>query len=201
MRGGAVRRGLLAGLAVALLLAGLGGCGGSTQGGEATEDTGNAGTAEREADVAVLNQVLSRQLGVVAAYERVLHGLGRFDLATPRLFRAQEQEHVDATIRTLRGLGGEVEAEPEEIESSDLESRADYVEFLYEMESATIGAELGAIAKLSTPSARSVLASTAANQAQHLVLLRRELGARPLDTVPVPFENGSVPAPEERMNQ
>jgi Ferritin-like domain len=201
MRGAAVRRGLLAALAVVLLAAGLSGCGGSSQGGEPTEDTGNAGTAEREADVAVLSQVLSRQLGVVAAYERVLHGLGRPDLATARLFRAQEQEHLDATIKTLRGLGGEVKAEPEEIESSGLRSRADYVEFLYEMESATIGAELGAIAKLSTPSARTVLASTVANQAQHLVLLRRELGAKPLDTVPAPFENGSVPAPSERMNR
>jgi hypothetical protein len=36
---------------------------------------------------------------------------------------------------------------------------------------------------------------TAANQAQHLVLLRRELGAKPLQAVPEPFEDGETPAP------
>ena len=122
-------------------------------------------------------------------------GLGRFDLASARLFRAQEQEHVDAIVKALRGLGGKAEAQPEEIDVSRLKSRTDYVELLYEMESATIDAELSAISKLSAPWPRSLLASTVANQAQHLVLLRRELGAKPLETVPVPFENGTAPAP------
>ena len=36
----------------------------------------------------------------------------------------------------------------------------------------------------------------AANQAQHLVLLRRALGAKPLETIPSAFETGETPAPE-----
>jgi hypothetical protein len=192
-RGGGARRALLAAVAVGLAAVALAACGGGE--GEATEATDSSTAAQREADVAVLTPVLSRQLGVVDAYQRVMSGLGGFDLASARLFHAQEQEHVDATIRTLRGLGGQVEAEPEEIASAGLKSRADIVEFLYEMESATIGAELSALSKLNTPWTRSLLASTVANQAQHLVLLRRELGAKPLETVPVPFENGTAPAP------
>ena len=177
-----VRTGLvLAGAAAALAA-----CGG---GGTTTA------VPDKEADVEILNEVLSRQLGAVAAYEHVLRGLGRFDLASARLFRAQEQEHVDAIVKALRGLGGKAEAQPEEIDVSRLKSRTDYVELLYEMESATIDAELSAISKLSAPWPRSLLASTVANQAQHLVLLRRELGAKPLETVPVPFENGTAPAP------
>ena len=189
-RGGAARRAPLAALAIAAVTA-LAACGGGT----ATEDTGNASKAEREADAALLNQVLSRQLGVVAAYQAAMRGLGGFDLASARLFQAQEQEHVDATIKTVRGLGGEVEAEAEEIEAPPLKSRAETVEFLYAMESATIDSELAAISKLHAPWPRSLLASTVANQAQHLVILRRELGAKPLETVPEPFENGTTPAP------
>ena len=40
-----------------------------------------------------------------------------------------------------------------------------------------------------------MLATTVANQAQHLVLLRRGLGADSLETVPGAFENGMTPAP------
>ena len=40
-----------------------------------------------------------------------------------------------------------------------------------------------------------LLASTMANQAQHLVWLRRALGAKPLETFPEAFEDGSVAAP------
>ena len=64
------------------------------------------------------------------------------------------------------------------------------------MESATIDEELSAIAKLEAPRPRSLLASTVANQAQHLTLLRQALGAGPLASVPVPFENGTAPPPE-----
>jgi hypothetical protein len=40
-----------------------------------------------------------------------------------------------------------------------------------------------------------LMAATIANQAQHLVLLRRALGAKPAESVPAPFENGTAAAP------
>jgi bacterioferritin (cytochrome b1) len=193
-RGGAVRRALLAAAAIAVAAVALAACGGGGGAGGGGEGT-SAAAKEREADVALLNRVLSRQLGVVAAYERVMHGLGGFDLAAARRFQAQEQEHVDALVKAVRGLGGAVEAEPEEIDVPRLKQRADLVEFLYVMESATIDSELAAIAKLHAPWPRSLLASTVADQAQHLVILRRELGAKPLEAIPEPFENGTTPAP------
>ena len=75
--------------------------------------------------------------------------------AWPRSSPAQEQEHVDATLKALRGLG-EAEAAPEteEIEVAGRKTPAEYLDLLYEMESATINAELAAVAKL-TGSARS----------------------------------------------
>ena len=64
------------------------------------------------------------------------------------------------------------------------------------MERATIDEELSAIAKLEASWPRALLASTVANQAQHLTLLRQALGAGPLASVPEPFENGTAPPPE-----
>jgi hypothetical protein len=187
MRGGATLRGLAL-LAVAALLAvsavGCGGGGGTT-----------TSVPDKEADGEVLNEILARQMAAVAAYEGSLPALRGRDLAIAREFRAQEQEHVDAIVKALRGLGGEAEPEPEELEAEGLKKRQDHLRFLYEVESATIDSELSAISKLTAPWPRALLASIVADQAQHLVLLRRALGARPLATVPDAFEDGTTPAP------
>lgn len=187
-----MRRALLVFAASLALAVALGACGGGGGG-----DTGGATTVvtDTEADAQILNEILSRQTAAVGAYDRSLPALRGAALAGARKFRAQEQEHIDGTLKELRGLGEEAEPEPEEIEASGLKSEADYLLFLYELESATIEAELSAISRLTAPSARSLLASTAANQAQHLVLLRRALGATPLESVPEAFENGTLPAP------
>jgi hypothetical protein len=180
-----MRRALLLG-AVALLTAALTACGG----GESLSAT------DKEEDVQVLNEILARQLAAVEAYEQVLPGLRGPDLAAARQFRAQEQEHVDATTKTLRGIGGEADPPAETIEVDDLKTRVDNLEFLYEMESATIDAELSAVAKLVIEWPRPLLVSMAANQSQRLVLLRRALGAKPLEAIPSAFETGETPAPE-----
>ncbi len=180
---------LLAPLASLLLTFALGGCGSS--GGAST-----APSSEKAADAAVLNEILSRQSGAVVAYDRSLRGLGGEDLELARLFRAQEEEHVDGILKSLRGLGGApAEAAPEAIETGKLRSKDEYLAFLYELESATIEAETSAVAKLTEAAPRALLAATIANQAQHLVLLRRALGARPEEAVPSAFENGTTPVP------
>ena len=153
-------------------------------------------STDKERDVKVLNEILGRQQAAVAAYGQVLPKLHGADLAAAQQFRAQEQEHVDATTKTLRGIGGESDPPAEKIEASDLKTRADSLEFLYEMESATIDAELNAVSRLTIDWPRPLIASMAANQAQRLVLLRRALGAPPQETIPSAFESGETPAPE-----
>ena len=187
MRGRVVRRALLAAALAGLLAAALSACG---SGGSSSTAT------DKERDVKVLNEILGRQVAVVAAYGQVLPKLHGTDLDAAQQFRAQEQEHVDATTKTLRGIGGESDPPVEKIEASDLKTRADSLEFLYEMESATIDAELNAVSRLTIDWPRPLIASMAANQAQRLVLLRRALGAPPLETIPSAFETGETPAPE-----
>jgi hypothetical protein len=186
MRLRAARRALLLGAAAVLLAATLGACGGG----------GSSSTTDQEGDARVLNEILARQLAAVDAYDRVLPKLHGPDLAAAQQFRAQEQEHVDATTKTLRGLGGEADPPAETIEVDDLTTRAESLEFLYVMESATLDAELSAVGKLTIDWPRPLLASMATSQAQHLVLLRRGLGAKPLEAIPAAFETGEIPAPE-----
>jgi hypothetical protein len=191
MRGGAMRRGLLLCLLVGGMVVGLTGCG-SDDGGSTTDKAG---------DVRVLNELLARQLAAVEVYESVVLVLHGDDLAAARAFLAQEQEHVDATTKTLRGLDAEADPPQETIEFGRLGGRDEVVRLLYEMESATIDAELHAVAQLTIAWPRPLVASMAANQAQRLVLIRRALGAEPLESIPEAFETGETAAPEGMMKK
>jgi hypothetical protein len=179
-----VRRPLL----LVLVLAALGpaGCGGSGP---------TTAVPDRNGDVEVMNQLLTRQTAAVAAYGEVLPALRGASLAAARKFRGQEQEHVDATLKALRGLGGKAETGDEKIEVPALRHPAEALRFLYELESATIDLEVNAITKLSGDWPRGLVTTMAANQAQRLVLIRRGLGAKPLQTIPSAFEGGATPAP------
>ena len=188
-RGGAALRALVS-LAVALAL-GLAACGG---GGETTTVFKDKG-----GDAEALNEVLGRQLGAVEAYGRTLPLLHGAALAGAREFRAQEQEHVDAIVKALHGLGEKAVPETEAIEGDGLKTEADALAFLYELESASVAYDLRAISHLTYPWPRSLLGSIAANQAQHLVLLRRALGADAAASIPGAFEDGTTPAPSEKM--
>jgi hypothetical protein len=205
--GGATRRGLGAASAIALLLVALAGCGGggsSTAPAASTPPTAGAATdvstptpsGEQSADADLLDKVLARQEAAVGAFGEVGPALPPRLARMAAYLRAQEQEHVDAVLKALRGLGSPAEPTPEPLDASGLKSDRERLVFLYEVESATIDEELSAISKLEAPWPRSLLASTVADQAQHLSLLRRALGAGPLASVPVPFENGTAPPPE-----
>ncbi len=188
-RGGSARRALVLLLATAALAAVLGACG------SAGETTTVA--KDKVADAETLNNVLGRELAAVRAYERTLPLLRGAALASAREFRAQEQEHVDAVVKALRALGEKAEPEEEEIESEGLKTQADALAFLYEVESASVAYALRAISHLTYPWPRSLLGSIAANQAQHLVALRRALGADLAEAIPEAFEDGTTPPPSK----
>ncbi|HEX5984184.1 MAG TPA: hypothetical protein VFY69_08265 [Solirubrobacterales bacterium] len=187
MRGPAMRRALLLGIVFAVFGGALVGCGGD----------GDDSAVDKAADVRVLNEILARKLAAVEAYGQVLPALRGSDLAGAEEFRAQEQEQVNAVTKTLRGLDGEADPPGETIEVGEPETRRDALELLYEMESATIDAELNAVGKLTIGWPRPLIASMAANQAQRLVLIRRALGAEPLEAIPDAFETGEAAAPED----
>jgi hypothetical protein len=206
MQGGAKRRGgglptgvaLLAVLALAALIAGCGGGGDSASNGNATAAVSVTDAPPiPSADAEHLNHVLGRQEAAIVAYGQVIPKLTPPFVHIAAYFRAQEQEHVDAVQKAMRGLQSAAEPSEEEIEVPPMKTDRERLEFLYQVESATIDEELSAISSLEASWPRSLLASTVANQAQHLTLLRQALGAGPLASIPVPFENGTFSPPTE----
>ena len=193
-RGGAARRALLLLATGIVMAAALAACGGG-------ESATTTAVPDKAADAEILNRVLAREMAAVGAYDRTLPLLRGRALASAREFRAAEQEHVDAIVKALRGLGEKAEPEEEEIESEGLKTQADGLEFLYEVESVSVAGGLRAISHLTSPWPRSLLGSIAANQAQHLVVLRRALGADVAESIPDAFEDGTTPLPSEMIDE
>jgi hypothetical protein len=173
-------------LAFAALAVLVGGCG---SGGTTTD-------AEKAADVEVLNDTLAQELTTVAAYEQGLPLLHGPALAVAGELHGQDQAHVDALTKAIKGLGGEVEAEAGELEPPGPRSGADALLLAYEEENAALAKALSAAPSLQTPGPRTLAASLAASHAQHLVVLRQALGVGLAEAVPGAFEPGTLPPPD-----
>ena len=163
-----------------------GGCGRSGHG--ASTDS------EKAADVEVLNALLAQELTTADAYERGLRWLHGQMLAVARELRGQDQAHVDALTKAIRGVGGETDAEASELERPGPRSRADALLLAYEEENAALAQALDAAPHLQTPAPRALAAALAASHAQHLSALRQGLGAGLAASLPGAFETGDVPA-------
>lgn len=173
-------------IACAALAVLAGGCGS----GSTTTD------AEKAADVEVLNDALAQELTTVAAYEQGLALLHGPTLAVAGEFHGQDQAHVDALTKAIKGLSGEVEAEASELEPPGPQSRTDALLLAYEEENAALAKALAAAPSLQTPGPRTLAASLAASHAQHLAVLRQALGTSLVEAVPDAFESGSLPPPD-----
>jgi hypothetical protein len=163
------------------------GCGKSGHGAETNP--------EKASDAAILNAALAQELTALRAYGRGLPLLRGRLRAVGREFRAQEQEYVDALTKAIRGVGGETDAEPGDIDFSRAKRQAGFLALLYELESSALASDIDAAPRLFTSAPRSLAASLAAGHAQHLVVLRQGLGAGPAAAVPEAFDGGEVPPP------
>jgi hypothetical protein len=156
---------------------------------------GAATDSEKAADVEILNVVLAQELTAVSAYERALPLMHGPMLAVGREFRGQDQAHVDALTKAIRGLGGETEAEASELEPPGPRTQADALVLAYEGENAALTAVMDAVPHLQATAPRGLAAALAADHAQHLTVLRQGLGTGLAASVPEPFESGDVPPP------
>ena len=150
--------------------------------------------AEKAADAEILNVAISQELTLVEAFDLGLPLLQRAQArALFRQFIAQEREHIDGFTKAMRGLGGEVDAEPEEIDLSDVKDERDYLLFAYDLIGLQLTHFLDDVTHLQTRAPQSFAAAIAASQAQHLVVLRQLLGAGLAESVPEAFDTGEVP--------
>jgi Ferritin-like domain len=166
----------------------VGGCGGSS--------SSSTTEAEKAADVEVLNEVLGQELTTVSAYKQGFASLRGPTLELAGQLRGQDQAHVDALTKAIRGLDGEVEAEASELEPPGPQNRVEALVLAYEEENAALAKALGAAPSLQTSAPRTLAASLAASHAQHLTVLRQALGASFAEAAPEAFESGYLPPPE-----
>lgn len=150
---------------------------------------------EKEFDLESLNAGLAQEMTMAEAYRLGLpHVHGSFQPVWRQL-RAREQEYVDAATKAIRGLGGEVDAEPSELDLTEVKTQADYLTLAYELENAAVGFYIDNAPSLYTAAPRILASSLAAGHAQHLVQLRQGLGASLVEAAPEAFESGETPPP------
>jgi hypothetical protein len=171
-------------MALALALVG---CGKSGHG--AATDSDKAG------DVEILSAMLGQELTTVDAYRRVVPLLHGQALAVAGQFSGQDQAHVDALTKAIRGIGGETDAEAAELEEPAPKTREDALLLAYEMENASLSSALDANPHLQTTAPRMLAPALAASHAQHVAALRQLLGTDLAASVPEAFETGDIPPP------
>lgn len=150
-------------LAIAALAVAASGCGKSGEGAKTDPEKGS--------DAAILNEALARELTILDAYTRgqpLLRGRQR---AVLRRLRADQQEYVDAVTKAIRGLGGDTEAEAEELDPARLADRAAFLTLVHELESEAVDFYVDQAAQLYTPAPRTLDAWLAAGHGQHLAML------------------------------
>ncbi len=156
---------------------------------------GAATDSDKASDVEYLNTILAQELTMIDAYDRALPHLRGAALAIGQQLRGQDQTHIDAITKAIRGVGGEAEAEATELESASPKAREEALLLLYGQENAALGEALGANPHLNTPAPRTLAASLAASHAQHLVALRQLFGEDLAQSIPQAFETGAIPPP------
>jgi Ferritin-like domain len=179
--------GRAAALLASLMLVVSGGCGDSGRGAETDPEKGS--------DAAILNEALARELTLAEAYVRGRLTIRDAESAVWRRLRAQQLEYVNALTKAIRGLGGDIEAEAEELDPVRAGGAIESLTLAYELESAALAFYVEQAARLYTPAPRTLDASLAAGHGQHLVVLRQALGESPAGSIPEAFDGGEVTAP------
>ena len=157
------------------------------------------GESDKAADAEILNDVLARELATVGAYDRTCslprRGGPRQRPRIPRPGTGTRRRDRQSAARPRQGEGRKAEEAKRSTTARASKTQADdFLAFLYEVESVSIAGDLRAISHLTAPWPRSLLGSIAANQAQHLVLLRQALGADAAESIPGAFEDGTTAA-------
>jgi rubrerythrin len=137
--------------------------------------------------VAVLESAIRLEQESAFAYAAIAESERAGELAPiARVFAEQEQEHADALGRALRDRG--TSPPPKPVDEAGVAGLAralagdarEIAAFAVELENRALAAYYVAHARLEAPELLSTVASIMGNEAQHLVVLRQELGSTPV---------------------
>lgn len=139
-----------------------------------------AGAADVEADVRILNTALGAEYEAVAAYQvGAESGLLQKDvLGVAVAFQGHHKEHAAAIAATVHKLGGQAVAAKAKYSFpvDRLKSQADVLRFAAGLEKGAISAYLGAVPLFADKALAQVAASILGDEAMHWAVLRQALG-------------------------
>jgi hypothetical protein len=138
-----------------------------------------ASAAAATGDAALLENLLAHERKLESAYHLALRR-DLLDAATARTLRDQERAHIRGLEQTLRRMGRPRPRRAAPIEAQIPEHRY-FARYALELESRTVAAYLDALERLRNTRLLLPLGSIAANQGQHVVILRDALGLPPLE--------------------
>jgi bacterioferritin (cytochrome b1) len=163
------------GVATVLLAA----CGGSHH---VSAQTTTTTTAVHSRDVVLLNHLLDLEHIGIAAYTAGIPLLSPAGRMAGQRFLTQELSHAGELAGLVNQAGGLPNKSKPSYDLGHPRTGDDVLKLLHEIERTQISAYLQAIPKVSMPSTRAALAAVLANDAQHIAVLRSELGRQAVPT-------------------
>jgi hypothetical protein len=138
-------------------------------------------------DVELLNQGLALERRAIAAYTAGIPLLRPRQAKIATAFLQHELEHAGELIRLLDELDTKPPLRPASYQLGHPRNARDVLQLLHQLESLQLGLYLDLIPRLTPGRVRSGVASILGSDAQHVSLLRIELGAPP---APSPLVSG-----------
>lgn len=144
-----------------------------------------AGALVAEGDEERLVRLIEREQELATAYRALAAGdlLDREVRAAAELFAEQERQHAEALSAALEDLGGSAPRAPDPADVQGLgavTSQRAALELLVEREVGALDAYADAAVGFEASDLVATAAQISANQAQHLVVFRQQLGEEPL---------------------
>jgi urease accessory protein UreF len=133
-------------------------------------------------DVDVLNHLLNLEQIAVAAYTAGIPLLTPAGQMAGQRFLIQEISHVGELGGLVRQAGGVADKARASYDLGHPRNGDEVLRLLHDIERSQVSAYLQAIPKVSMASTRAALAAVLANDAQHISVLRAQLGHQPAPT-------------------
>jgi hypothetical protein len=131
-------------------------------------------------DAAMFNRLIDAEYIVAAAYIAGIPLLSDHNLRAAKHFLLQEVSHITQLSNLVNVAHGVPHGPRASYDLGRPRREAQVLELIHRAEQVTIRAYLDAIPKLSPGAARAAAASILANEAQHVSVIRRNLGLDPI---------------------
>jgi hypothetical protein len=141
-----------------------------------------SGVKVARGDVAILNGLLGIEQHTIAAYTAGIPLLRRPAAKAAKQFLGQELAHAQSLTDLIKQAGGKAAKPSASYELGNPATEPQVLALLEALEGRQLAAYVQMIPQLSPGHLRSAVAAIFANDAQHLAVLRTELGHDPIPT-------------------